>query len=144
MVIQKFIVMSGKYVSWHGIKTDILRVSYSIFIILIPKSVLVFFTFASTSFDDTDFARLYLVRNLPTSILVGASVSLLALHTSTILAPFWFTNFRISSAAEEIPETFHFHAYSTFPYSTHNLSISMISLLSNEAVEHHRRLSVAV
>ena len=85
LVIQKFIVMSEKYVSWHGIKTDILRISYSIFIILIPKSVLVFFTFASTSFDDTDFARLYLVRNLPTSILVRASVSLLTFHSVSLL-----------------------------------------------------------
>ena len=34
-----------------------------------------------------------LVRNLPTSILVPASVSLLTFHRSTILAPFWFTNF---------------------------------------------------
>ena len=34
-----------------------------------------------------------LVRNLPTSIFVRASVSLLTFHTSTILAPLWFTNF---------------------------------------------------
>ena len=34
-----------------------------------------------------------LVRNLPTSILVRASVSLLTFHRSTILAPFWLTNF---------------------------------------------------
>ena len=36
-----------------------------------------------------------LVRNLPTSILVRASVCLLTFHrhTSTILAPLWFTNF---------------------------------------------------
>ena len=36
-----------------------------------------------------------LVRNLPTSILVGASVSLLTFHThtSTILASLWFMNF---------------------------------------------------
>ena len=40
--------------SWHRIKTDILRIAYSIFSILIPKSVLVFFTFAPTSFGDTD------------------------------------------------------------------------------------------
>ena len=35
-----------------------------------------------------------LVRNLPTSILVRALVSLLTFHTSTILAPLWFTNFK--------------------------------------------------
>ena len=40
--------------SWHGIKTDMLRITYSIFSILIPKSLLVFFKFAPTSFDDTD------------------------------------------------------------------------------------------
>ena len=39
-----------------------------------------------------------LVLDLPTSILVRASVSLLTFHTSTILAPLWFTN---------IPEPFH-------------------------------------
>ena len=54
LVIQKFIVMSEKDGSWHGIKTDILRITYSIFSILIPKSVLIFFTFGPTSFDDTD------------------------------------------------------------------------------------------
>ena len=40
--------------SWHRIKIDILPITYSIFSILIPKSVLVFFTFAPTSFGDTD------------------------------------------------------------------------------------------
>ena len=54
LVIQKFTVMSEKDGSWHGIKTDILRITYSIFSILIPKSVLVFFTFGPTSFDDTN------------------------------------------------------------------------------------------
>ena len=39
----------------HGIKTDILRISYFIFRILILKSVLVFFTFALTSFDNNLF-----------------------------------------------------------------------------------------
>ena len=34
-----------------------------------------------------------LVRNLPTSILVCASVSLLTFQTATILALLWFTNF---------------------------------------------------
>ena len=49
-----------KHGSWHGIKTDILRITYYIFSILIPKSVLVFFTFAPNSFDNSDliFARL--------------------------------------------------------------------------------------
>ena len=47
LVIQKLIVMSE-------IKTDILRITYSIFNILIPKSVLVFFAFALTLFDDTN------------------------------------------------------------------------------------------
>ena len=54
LVIQKFIVMSEKDGSQHGIKTDILRVTYSIFSILILNSVLVFFTFTPISFDDTD------------------------------------------------------------------------------------------
>ena len=48
------------------------HITYSIFHILIPKSVLVFFTFAPTSF---------------------ASISLLTFHMSTILAPLWLTNF---------------------------------------------------
>ena len=39
LVIQKLIVMSEKGSCWHGIKTDILRIPYSIFHILIPKSV---------------------------------------------------------------------------------------------------------
>ena len=49
-----------------------------------------------------------LVRHLPASILVRASVSL----RSTILAPFWFTNFEwdLSSVAEHIIVPFHFHA----------------------------------
>ena len=42
LVIQKLIVMSEKGDCWHGIKTDILRIPYSIFLILIPKSVLQF------------------------------------------------------------------------------------------------------
>ena len=54
LVIQKFNVMSKKDSSWHGIKTDILRITYSIFSILISKSVLVYFILAPTSFDDTD------------------------------------------------------------------------------------------
>ena len=54
LIIQRFIVMSEKDSCWHGIKTDILNITDSIFSILIPKSVLVFFTFAPTSFDDTD------------------------------------------------------------------------------------------
>ena len=47
-----------------------------------------------------------LVGNLPPSILVRASVSLLTFHTSTILAPLWFTNL---GTTEQIPEPFHFH-----------------------------------
>ena len=39
-----------------------------------------------------------LVGNLPPSILVRASVSLLTFHTSTILAPLWFTNFECCRA----------------------------------------------
>ena len=62
-----------------------------------------------------------LVRNLSTSILVRVSLILLTFHKSTILAPLWFTNF----------ECCRFQ----------NLSIST---LSNEAVEQHRRFSVAV
>ena len=54
LVIRKFIVMLEKDGFWHGIKTDILRIKYSILSILIPKSVLVFFTFTPVSFDDTD------------------------------------------------------------------------------------------
>ena len=38
--------------AWN--QTDILCITNSIFHILIPKSVLVFFTFAPTSFDDID------------------------------------------------------------------------------------------
>ena len=86
MVIQKFIVMSEKDGCWHGIKTDSLRFTYSIFNLLIPKSVLVFFTFAS---HFVWWHRLNhcaaLVRKLPTSILMCASVSLLTFHTSS----FW-------------------------------------------------------
>ena len=44
----KVIVMSEKDGSWYGIKTDISRIAYSIFSILISKSVLVFFKFAPT------------------------------------------------------------------------------------------------
>ena len=43
--------MSKKNGCWHGIKTDILRITYSIFQILISKSVLLFFTFDPTSFN---------------------------------------------------------------------------------------------
>ena len=58
LVIRKFIVMLEKDGSWNGIKIDLLRITYSILSILIPKSVLVFFTFATPpppSIDDTDF-----------------------------------------------------------------------------------------
>ena len=45
---------------------------------LIPTSVLVFHTFAPTSFDDSNFYHCAtLVRDLSTSILVLAAVSLL-------------------------------------------------------------------
>ena len=54
LVIQKFIAMPEKDGSWDGTKTDISRITYSVFSILIPKSALVFFTFGPTSFDDTD------------------------------------------------------------------------------------------
>ena len=78
LVIQKLIVMSEKGGCWrHEIKTDIFNIPYSIFHILILKSVLVFFIFALTSF---------------------ASVSLLTFHTSTILAPLWFTNSNVSDS----------------------------------------------
>ena len=39
-----------------------------------------------------------LVRNLPTSIFVRVSVSLLTFQTATILAPLWFMNFECCSA----------------------------------------------
>ena len=62
-----------------------------------------------------------LVRNLPKSML-RASVSLLIFHTSTISASsLWFTNFECCR--------FQNGSFST---------------LSNEAVEQHRRFSVAV
>ena len=54
LVIQTFIAMSEKDGSLDGTKTDILRITYSIFSILIPKSVLVFFKIAPISFDDTN------------------------------------------------------------------------------------------
>ena len=52
-IIQKFIAMSQKDGSWQGIKADILGITYYIFSQLIPKSVLVFFIFAPTSFNDS-------------------------------------------------------------------------------------------
>ena len=58
----KVYVMSEKYGSWHGIKTDMLRITYYIFSTLIPKSVLVFFTFTPPLFDDSNLIiviRLY-------------------------------------------------------------------------------------
>ena len=54
LVIQIFIVMSEKGGCWHGTKTDILCITYSILQTLILKSVLVFFTFTLASVDDTD------------------------------------------------------------------------------------------
>ena len=50
--IVKFLVMSGKDGYWRGIKANII---YYIFHTLIPKSVLVFHTFAPISFDDSNF-----------------------------------------------------------------------------------------
>ena len=44
-----------------------------------------------------------LVRNLQASILVHASVSLLTFHVSTILGPFWFTNFECCRAVSTFP-----------------------------------------
>ena len=41
------------FLAWNQ-NRDILRIKYSILSILIPKSVLVFFTFTPVSFDDTD------------------------------------------------------------------------------------------
>ena len=94
LVIPKFIVMSQKGSFWHGIKTDILHITYYIFHILIPKSGLVFF------YNRPHFIWRQglnhcgaLVRSLPTSISVRTSVSLFTFHTPTILAPPWFTNF---------------------------------------------------
>ena len=49
------LVMSEEGGCRHGIDTDILRISYFIFHILILKSLLVFFTFALTSFDNNVF-----------------------------------------------------------------------------------------
>ena len=54
MVIQKFLLMPEKDGSWHGIKASILGIIYSIFNIIILKSVLVFFTFTHTLYDDTE------------------------------------------------------------------------------------------
>ena len=81
---------------WFMTWNQSIHITYYIFIILIPKSVFVFFTFVP------HFVLWHwlnhcaaLVRNLPTSILVRASVCLLTFHThaSTILALLWFTNF---------------------------------------------------
>ena len=81
LVIQKFIVMSEKDGSWHGIKIDISCITYSIFSILIPKSVLVFFTFAPTSFDDID---LIIVRDFSPQFAGFHFSPCLGFHTSTI------------------------------------------------------------
>ena len=76
-----------------------------------------------------------LVRNLPTSILVRASVSLLTFHThtSTILSPLWFTR-----AADS----------RTFPFPRCLVLLTEVCWLvlhgMVEAVEQHRRFSVAV
>ena len=81
---------------WFMTWNQSIYITYYIFIILIPKSVLVFFTFLP---HFVWWHRLNhcaaLVRNLPTSILVCASVSLLTFHTHRliVLATLWFTNF---------------------------------------------------
>ena len=81
---------------WFMTWNQSIYITYYIFIILIPKSVLVFFTFLP---HFVWWRRLNhcvaLVRNLPTSILVCASVSLLTFHTHRliVLATLWFTNF---------------------------------------------------
>ena len=76
-----------------------------------------------------------LVRNLPTSILVRASVSLLTFHTSIrIRQPFWrHYGLWISRTADS--ETFHFHTV---------LSCWLVLHCMVEAVGQHRRFSVAV
>ena len=97
------------FLTWN--QNSHITITYSIFSILIPKSVLVFFTLARTSLDDPDLiiARLWSVRNLPTSILVRASVSLLtflpyayANHSGAIMV----YKFR----ELQIPKPFHFNA----------------------------------
>ena len=64
--------MSEKGGCWHGIKTDILRIIYFIFHVLNLKSVLVFFTVAPTSFDETHGLNHFaaLARNLSSGWLV--------------------------------------------------------------------------
>ena len=103
LVIQKFILMSKIDGFWHGIKTDILRITYSTFNILIPKSVLVFFTFTVTSFVDTDLIIAWpqsLVCRL--TLWFGASVNLFTYvnHFGAIMV--------YELRTLRIPETFHF------------------------------------
>ena len=100
-LILKFIVMSEKDGCQHGIKISII---YYIFHTLIPKSVLVFHTFAPTSFDDSSFitARLqFVICRLPFWCL---PVSLLTFRT------FWghysFTYFE-QSRFQILPSTIH-------------------------------------
>ena len=84
------------------------HIMYYMFHILIPKSVLLFHTFALTSFDDSDFIiALALVLDWPTSILVRAVVTLLTFRKSILLAPLRFNVFR----AMQIPDPFHFHLH---------------------------------
>ena len=52
LVIQKFIVMSEKVGSWHGIKADILRITYSILCTNSKISIGIFYI-RPTSSDDT-------------------------------------------------------------------------------------------
>ena len=106
LVIQKFIVVLEKNGSCHGIKTDILRITYSIFSTLIPKSVLVFFIFNPTSFDDTD-----LIIARPQSVICRLPFWSVPRYRFADIPYFWrHFGLPISSAAEQLSEPFHLHA----------------------------------
>ena len=82
------------------------HITYYIFHMLILKSVLLFHTFAPTSFDDSNFiiARLQsVIFQLP---FWSVSLSLLTFHKSVILAPLWVYVVRTI----QILEPFHFYA----------------------------------
>ena len=99
LVIQTFIVISEKCGCWDGTKTDILCIRYSIFHILILKSVLIFFTFATISFDDTGLIIVLLYSvicqlpfwSLPKLVDIPCA-------TSMILAPFGLQNLSASDS----------------------------------------------
>ena len=92
------------FLAWNQNKHNI----YYIFHILIPESVLVFHAFAPTSFYHCSFTTAQLlVRDLPTSILVLAVISLLTFHKSIILAPLWFDVFRAKQISDPFPSTIH-------------------------------------